>query len=355
VGAAALAPFAGMIGQERLRHDPHYNRSIRRVATHGELARLARPGDVVLHTDPDRNFFRQFSTANSGSEFYHTLSVHGERGGKPIAAIADDFADSPKVDALRGATPQRIRRNAWTLREMLKDQGDVDAVILRPRKGMDPKVLQRYLDDVAVRSAQPYNMGRATSAGAADIFLPKIKGLETLGPASACEGEICSTLPAQASAAAGRPHITGKRPKDVLPSDYLRSKDFKAVAARTKMPKPTLLRRASPYLLRAGLGAGLAGSTYLASEYPEAVATAGGVAGGAALSGLIAKRLGAKVPTVMGAAVRAMGGRMDRDYAKAFAATRLPGAILGGLGTYLAAKQLRAYLTDRREETPPVG
>lgn len=350
MAGAALAPFAGLIGQERLRHDPHYNRKIRRVGSNSQLARLARPGDVIVYTDgAGRDVFKAFSTTNSGSEFYHTTTVHGTRGGHPLAGVADDF-EGPKAEVLRGASPERIRRNAWRLRDVLKNQGDVDAVLLRPREAMSPAQAKAFADEAARRSAQKYNMTRATGSAIKDIFLPKIKGLERRPAAPLCDGEICSSLPAQASAVAGRPHIEGKAPKDVLPSDYLRSKNFRAVAARSTAPPPTALRRAAPYLLRAGLGAGLAGTTYVASEYPEALTVPAAVAGGAALSGVLAKRLGAQTPSLLGAAVRAVDGRVDRSYAGAFAKTRLPGALLGGLAGYYGTKKLREYVRARRAE-----
>jgi len=109
--------------------------------------------------------------------------------------------------------------------------------------------------------------------------------MEKLSPQVICQGNVCSTMPAQAmKEVTGRGIVPGKAAPDVFPTDFLRSQQFELVGSKLNPEVYKMsprLRKALPYLVRGGIGAGLAGTTYATTEQPE---TAGGALGGAAAS-----------------------------------------------------------------------
>jgi hypothetical protein len=110
-----------------------------------------------------------------------------------------------------------------------------------------------------------------------DIFTPKIGAIKNMRPETICEGNVCSTMPAQSfHKATGRSVVPGKPAQDVFPTDFLRSDAFDMVGSHTTKEvqaiEKGLARRMGPWALRGGMGAAMAGGTYAASEDPRGAA-----------------------------------------------------------------------------------
>jgi len=280
MGAAALAPFAGMVGQQPIIHDPHLNRGIHRFNTVEQLQRRARPGDVILTSKPTGTIWKHMISPVTGSDFYHVQEVVGRRRGDATTTTAGHLA----TEDIAGN--RRALGKLPSIAGYSDAYGYPDVLLLRPKKRMTPTELRAFQDEVVRRSAQTYNDGRAVETWIKDVFMPKIKGRERAAAPPVCEGDVCSTSPAAGYRAAGRAVVPGKKPSEVFPSDYLRSKNFKAVGARLSGESrwSPLTRRAVPLVTRAGIGAAMAGGTYLATENPDIVGAAAGAGLGLTLA-----------------------------------------------------------------------
>lgn len=352
MAGAAATPFAGMIGQQPIIHDPHLNPNVRRFKTMDHLQRQARPGDVILTSKPKGSIWKNLIAPVTGSDFYHVQEVVGRRRGKATTSTAGQFFNDqsmkPEVPT-RGKLP--------TIGDYTNEHGYPDVLLLRPKKPMSPDELKVFQKQVMQRSARMYNDDRAVSTWLRDVFMPKLKGREQAAPRPVCEGDVCSTAPAAGYRAAGRTVVPGKRPEEVFPSDYLRSKNFKAVGARLGSGNrwSDTTRRAVPLLTRAGLGVGMAGGTYLASQHPEAAGALAGAGAGVALANRFFRDTGDPrypLASTFGyvANLDWAKGKERMDIYKSLAKKFVPGVAAGYLG-YKGVGAIRDYL-GRRSATP---
>lgn len=255
---AAGTPFLGLIGEKPLLHDPFQNPNIPRAASLQELAGQMKPGDVLVSTRPGMNFWKAPQLFSGGSELYHTVPVVDAPHGKPRVYI--------ESDALYDYQSKQPRRSAraepWDAERALRKKYP-EAVVLRPNDPLTEDQLNAIRENMRLRARRRYDIPRSFKNWFRDIFLPKI---ETLPGKRVCKGDICSTLPLQA-----RHEVTGfdlgvgKKPKNVLPADWLRSTNVTPVSAYVD---PTI-KHLSPRVLkalrlsgRAALGAGLGLGTY---------------------------------------------------------------------------------------------
>jgi len=308
--ASTIAPFMGLIGEEKILHDPHVQKSIMRFTSLESLERHARPGDIVLMSGP-RDPTRPVTTAISGTDWSHAQPVVGVRDGKAVTLSAGRFNRRD----VKVKTRADFMKMAPTLAKDMKSWGYTDAVILRPKNKMSNTDLKKFVDEVVDRSRMPWDAKKAVSGVAKDLFIPKrmvsegaLKKIEgqtmirygnIVDPVSGkkvrvpmtCKGNTCSGLSAQAARIAGGGAILGsKLPADILPADFVRSKQYRPVGAvinKSKLPVKIL-----PYLTRAGVGTAAAGGIYAAHERPELLAAGVGAAGGSALQGALTRRIG---------------------------------------------------------------
>jgi hypothetical protein len=325
VGGAAAAPFAGLIGQKKIIHDPYTNPNVERFDDLQHLQDWAEPGDVMVTSKP-KSTWKTFQSPMTGSEFYHAQVVpstkHTRSGGRWEEVPQTLSVEDPyEKDRWRRQGREAIKKDLPTVAEEMANRNYSDVVLLRPKKPLTEKELKVFQEQAIDRARQSYGGQRAISSWAKDMFVPKIPGVtEKLSPAHEvkyemvggkkvpvlCDGDVCSTLPAAAfEKATGRSVVPGKGAGAVMPTDFLRSEEFEPVGAWTTgkfKPRGKL----QPYLARGAVGAGLAGTAVAATTKPEETA---GTLGGAYLGTQAASRL------------------VDRGYRKQIANTRSPRAI----------------------------
>lgn len=348
MGAAAAAPFAGMIGQKPVIHDPHLNPDIQRFATMAELSRQAQPGDVLLTTKPGGSVWKSAIQPLSGSEFYHAQPVVGRRRGHGTTLTAGQY-DEPEYRRNLKA----VRRDAETIRDMSKTQEYPDVMLMRPKKKLAPEQLAAFKDEALRRSRTPYDHVKAPMTWLKEMFLPKVDlGGKNVRP-PVCEGNVCSTLPAMAYERAGVDVLKGKRSQDIFPPDYLRSEAFEPVGVRLKNEYATspALRKAMPYMTRAGLGAALAAGTYGVSKDPALAAVPVGAAAGAMGANALARSLRGKgLPSLMDFLTQLpeLKGKRRAALVRDFAGKSVPATLAGAGLAYGGAKALQHWLAQRR-------
>lgn len=263
MAGAAASPFMGLIGQKPIIHDPFSNTKIPRTQSMSELARQARPGDVLVTTKPTGSIWKQFMSPMTGSEFYHAQPVIGKKNRLGTTLEAGEYAP-------------RIFKN-HTLKDILNVEADTipeamrgnypDVMLMRPRTPLTPEQTQRFVRESLQRGRQRYSTGQAVSGWLKDLFVPKIPGLENTKNRPVCEGAMCSSLPAMGYNSIGKSVISGKAPHSVMPTDFLRSEEFEPVIARLSR-EPGAMKKVTPYLARAGIGAALAGGVYGLTSNP---------------------------------------------------------------------------------------
>jgi len=344
MGLGAAAPFAGMIGQGPILHDPHTNANIRRVGNHAALGQLARPGDMLLASKNKSNFWKRFIQPLSGSEFYHSQPVVDVRSGKPRTVSAAEYSDK----SFREQSFREIKEQLESLPELGKNHSYGDMVLLRPKTPLTPDQLKTFRDEAINRSRQRYGFTNGVGTWLREVFVPKFKFLGRKTPTDQCIGNTCGTTPAFAYEAAGRDMIKGKTPNDAFPTDWLRSDNFTPVGAMVKdKPLHPFLRRALPIASRAALGAGLAGSAYAISKDPYAAAAPLGVMAGAHL----ADKLFDNKRSVLSLIDSAADGN---NKSRAVMVAKALGMASGGAAAYYGSRALgegaAKYRDDRRED-----
>lgn len=295
VGGAAVSPFLGMIGQQRLKHDPLRNKNVKRMSL-DDLARQAQPGDVVLTSKP-KSLWKTFQAPFQGSEFYHAQPIVGRRGGRGTTASAGNYRDK----YYRKQNYKDFLDEVETLGNEMKAEKYKDAIIMRPKKKMSPAEHKKFIEQSLDRVRTDYDMDRAKSSWLRDLFVPKVKPFDR-GKSSkikykgnvpvSCEGNICSTVPAQAYSEATGRNIVRKPGSHTLPTDYLRSNEYVPVGAHIS-DAAQKARRIQPYLARGAMGAGLAGGAYALTEDPALAAGAAGAVGGSMLAERVMNARGA--------------------------------------------------------------
>lgn len=387
-GSVAALPFAGLIGRQRMLHDPHAGANITRTEKLRDLAREMKAGDILVSTNPKWSGWRAFQAPITGSHFYHTDL--GVLPGKILSA-GSRYPDEPKPKnfilrngefdekayeralkwhekAVAEAKAMPTRRALWQstkVEEALPELGYTESVLLRPRAGLSPEQLNALKQRAAQGAALPYDVSHGTRGVLHELFVPKLNAIqrlkEKLRPSRACVGNVCSTYPAQAYAEAGILDriVRGKSAPVTLTPDFLRAPELEPIlhyrAAGQEIPMSVKKLQRLGLLGRAGLGLGLGGLTYGTLEDPTLAA---GVAGAAAtpmatraiIDALKGPETGEKVfrpvpalltdinrlaeatPTVKAKGLRGLKNIFGRT---------VPLALAGGLATYLGAKGIQ--------------
>jgi uncharacterized membrane protein len=401
VGGAALAPFGGMVGRKKIIHDPLQGAKGKEYKTMDALSRAAMPGDVVVTTKPKGSLFKRFISPIGGSEFYHTQGVIDRAGGHGLTTDVGHLPASTPASRLRAALP--------TVANYGEEYPDM--VLLRPKKSLTKEQLASFSSEVARRSKDDvgYSGHKAFGSYLRELFVPQLGGVTGGGeqaakkvtdlvpthgrdevdlppaalqkfkstgqlpsgvkmrPRVVCEGNFCSSVPSMAlTESTGRQVLSGKKAKDVFPTDFLRSPEYELVGSHVsdKYAKGRAARLAKELGVRSAVGAGLAAGAYGATEKPEAAGAVAGALGASALANAVAKhqargsqRLAEEaLPTVTGT-IRSHFINYPlpfKEMSKRFASRKLPialaGAGLGAVGTHALMK----HLSDK-EKSASIG
>lgn len=347
MGAAAASPWAGMLGQQPLRHDPLQGAVGKNFSDLKELSRNAQPGDVLMTSKSKGSLFKNFITPAGDSQFYHAQPVTGRQGGKGYTLSAGDLYGDD-------LTPRQALDYDMLIHKHLAapENQYSDAVLLRPKTPMSKSETSKLRSAYGARAQRYYDNDKAFNVFMRNTFVPKLDALKSLRPETVCEGNVCSTMPAMAMhEATGRSVVPGVAAQDVFPTDFLRSPEYELVGSHitpeTRALEGRLLRKASPHLMRAGLGAGLAAGAYMATEDPAmAAGGVGAVLTHKALEHLSEAKpeLGKYLPNAWTVGRDAIEGGLKtpegRRRLAAMLGARLPATFAGGALAYGGAKAL---------------
>ena len=245
---AAAAPMLGMIGQKPIQN---YMKGGRTSRSWKKFKKTLRPGDVLLSTDAGfRSPWKITQAPFAGSPFYHT-EVYTGRG--RVAGAADVGA------------AQRHR----TVKMENSPLADSTVIALRKKKitHKQRRKVVRKAKSIAPGPTREYGYAQAGKAWTKDIFLPKVTRKKTRGVPH-CVGAICSTTASRPFHSATGINVAGKKPGDVLPTDFLRDKRFKVVGRKmekgvgVKGVDRILRSKLTPVAARVGLGLALAGGVF---------------------------------------------------------------------------------------------
>jgi hypothetical protein len=285
-GGLAASPFLGLIGERRIRKDPFFTQSIKRMSPK-QLAQLASPGDVILGSQRGTRSvrFKLPQLYTTGSEFYHAEPVAAQYApsfsdpdtgktvtkGKPLGKTIE--AGRMSYSGKKGIDAQKLLKkgpSAFTQNIPFTDYEDT--VLLRPDKKLSSKDIRRLQLSLIEGGTKPYSNPMGVRALGRDLFIPKIPGITgKIGPLMQNEGHMCSSLPSSIHEKLFGQQITaGKHPKHVLPADFLREgSPFKPIAASLKNPEALKNILAKRMAFRGGLGAGLGGLGLAGYYEPE--------------------------------------------------------------------------------------
>jgi hypothetical protein len=349
IGAAAGAPFLGLIGQRRanLAGVPRLTRE--------EFSRMARHGDVVLSGRGP------VSQIMHGSPMTHAETILGKRGGKGLGVTLGELTPKGLQRAARKnptyaeayeqiakqlkKDPRNVQKYVRNISERLfEQQGQSTGVILRPKKPLTPKEVAQLRRTLAESAQRPWSSRRAITSTLADWFIPKVHGLRRKHRPICADG-ICSTHVAQSYETLGRPLVSNKGAGRVLARDLLTSPNLEVMGMHVPEGQKLLSRKAR--LLghlgaRAGLGLGLAGATYLLTDDPSYAAAPAAGLGAAAL---VRRSKGVKyLPKLRSVLFSPTGQRLAR--LKGVGLRTLPLAIAtGALGQQLTHRALPEEIT----------
>lgn len=272
MGVAAVAPFGGLIGRDKLLHDPLQGAKGKNFKSLEELGRHARPTDMLITSKPTGSYVKKVLDPIGDTQFYHAQPVIGR---DPSTGLAHTY----QAGDMFGMDLGDEAANMYTanVADYLKDQhiNYTDAVLLRRKTPLTRAQEAKYLADLDERATRFYDTEHGQKSLLKDIFLPKIK--RNIKPAAEvlCEGNVCSTMPAMSAATV----IPGERVLDAVPASetmphmYMRSPHWELVGSHvtpeTRAIQNSLLHKVGPYAARAGIGAALAGGTYALTEEPE--------------------------------------------------------------------------------------
>jgi len=351
-GAAAVAPFAGMIGQKKILHDPRLNSSIPR-GSNRQLLNAVQTGDVLVYQDRKKSVWSLGAQA-SGSDLFHTMPVVSGHGAKAKNTIAGEFDSLPKIrDRLLEMAPDRRVNEAYqhldSVKQSLKDVGDPNnIVLLRPKVPMSPEQLKAFGDEAVRRGVPQYAPKKALKSFLHELLIPKLFGGSSKPDLN---GDVCSTLVAESMNAAGRQVIDNKPARMAFPADFLRSEHYKPVIARVSGQAPGRIARSIPSIARAGLGLGLAGGAYAAYDNPALAAVPAGMMLGSSVGNSVGRALtGRGTPSLLGVLSRAGEPLSNMERLKLvsrYSMVRGLGAAAGGTAAYYAADALRRRVRER--------
>lgn len=340
--AAGAAPFAGLIGQKKLIHDPYTSNEGARYSNIDELSRASRTGDVLITSKPGNSIWRHTMTPFSGTDFYHAQPVIGRHRGHGLTASAGDFHNP--VDAKSSVS--QLAATSQPVKAIQEDYTDV--ALLRP-KNLTNAETRSVARQSTERLKRQYDAPNAAAAWLHDIFVPKLKNVAP-DAGTICEGNVCSTVPSQAlKDVAGKDVVPGTPAKYTMPADFLRSEEYELVGAHTPtQAKSRLARTVVPYAARGALGLGLAGATYAATENPEVAAVPAGMLAGnyAAQAALGPERMPKVLPKLLNPIAHRPANFSLRshlgDVAKQVATHNLAPMAVGGGLAYGAMRALNS-------------
>jgi len=294
IGAAASAPFLGMIGEKKFVHDPRTNPHIPRTNSLEEIQRAAQPGDVVLTTRGGMNPYKTPQSLITGSDYFHAEPVVHNKGGIGHAITSASLYGTPKStqEVMESAVPIGSGINIVDPEHPSALTGEDNLILMRPKTPLTPEQQAKYIEDFIPRTQTPYSSETAIGNWFKNVLVPK--GNKVVhDPSCANAGDICSTAVSRSyEAATGNPVVPHKPTHETMPSDLLREGSaFEPVMYRFNTPEALEASKVvqkihTPIAARAALGLGTAGLAYGATEHPE---VAGGVAGGLASTNAMRK------------------------------------------------------------------
>lgn len=367
VGAAAGAPFLGMIGQKPIVHDPLASPNVHTTHDIEELRRAAQPGDVLVSTRGAFSPYKAPQAFISGTDYYHAEPVVGKHEGKAHSMTSGSLYNNPEMagkepmEALNRGVPVASAPQEHIPSSIL--EGD-NVTLMRPKTPLTPEQHAAFLEDFAKRTTAPYSSETAIGSWLKDIFVPKNLKV-THDPTKECAGDICSTAVAKAyEKATGTPAVPFKSTASTMPADLLREGSaFEPVMHHINPANQALIKNRLPAQLaaRGALGLGTAGLAYGASENPE---VAGGIAGAAGATAAtrkileLAAREGAnrpdaylkakeQLPQIWSLLDEGMGtGGQIRPAAGKFLTRTLPLAAAGGIGGYALTSKIHDMIKN---------
>ena len=290
-GVGAAAPFAGLIGQKPVIHDPLQNPNIKRYRSRSALERVVQPGDLLVMGHSGQTGWKTPQLL-SGTEWYHGGAVPGTKlhvtprgNANEVPTILQD-SQTLGESANRLTTKSMQEAAAAGEMDILHDElprfsegakAYENVTVLRPKTPLTPEQLETFRNNIVQRSMRPYDDAQAVKNWFRDIFVPKVKALRGRH-ATQCQGNICATLPAQAHhEAGGKPLLSGVHAQHVTPADFLRSPELQPVGAYVSKDlaenalKPSTLK-AIKWGGRAGMGLGLGAAAYGTTKDPTLAA-----------------------------------------------------------------------------------
>jgi hypothetical protein len=175
-----------------------------------------------------------------------------------------------------------IRKDKKHAIQHRKDFGRTDPhyIVIRPKDPANNLMLQYYKKHGAKKASEHmksrvgyYNTPMSIGGWAKDALLPKFNSKEKeytskeLTKNRNCRGGVCSTAPATMS----RKTVGGKKIKDILPNDYIKSPENYKIVGRIGKPLKTswkwkALLNAPKIALRAGAGMAAGGAVYAGAK-----------------------------------------------------------------------------------------
>jgi len=358
---AGAAPFAGLIGEKPIIHDPLINPDIRRVQSPEALEALMQPGDIFVAGRESTAPLYSIRKAPRGSEFFHggaVLSGNERTGGKPRIVAENDWlrAHAGKVQDFPTMAEAMAHPDSPVVKDMM---------LLRPTQPYTPEQLQAFEKQLTTRGRMPYDLAASEGNWWRDVLLPKLGITRGRTKPPLCEGNICSTTPSMAfEEATGRELLPNVAAHHMSPADILRSENLKPVAAHLSPEfEAAAMSPAARQALRFGsrglIGLGLAAGAYGATQDPINLAAP---AGAMALPWVTRKALqlghhlrGAEKPLIEAKKalpplslnlLQLLSETNPRALArlKRMGLRTLPLTVAGGAGALLLAKKLRGDL-----------
>lgn len=371
VGSAAAAlPFAGMIGQRKLIHDPTRSASAAGVEAWNDaynMRRAAQPGDVLV-TRAAQNGTDTIMTALTGSPYHHVESVlapdrvmmSGDLHLDPKQFASKELYE--KALASQAALPAaRKVRYANRVTDLARNSDEM--LLLRPKQAPN----MPHLETAAMHLAElPHSLtGKGPSAALHEVFVPKLNVVDKIRgllrgkrDKLICNDTMCSTFTAGVSDAAGTmPRGNpGKALEHAIPPDFLRSPDFDLVGRYVNPEAEQLSEKALKNMRRmglagrAGIGLALGAGAYGLTEDPMLAAGAAGAAVTPSVVRAVLNRV-SKNPhkgyETLRPVSRAGADIIKRRWGnlRSIGTRTVPVALAGGLAAYLGGKKLYNSLT----------
>lgn len=368
VGAAAGAPFLGMIGQKPIKYDPLASPNVHTTHDIDELRRAARPGDVLVSTRGAFSPYKAPQAFISGTDYYHAEPVVAKHKGVARSMTSGSLYKNP--DIIEGTNPLEAFKKSVPVAGVETEHipssilaGD-NVTLMRPKVPLTPEQNKAFLEHFAKTTTAPYSSETAIGSWLKDIFVPKNLKVEH-NPASECAGDICSTAVAKAyEKATGKPAVHFKTTAETMPADLLREGSaFAPVMHHINPANKSLITHRLPAQLaaRAALGLGTAGLAYGASENPEVTGAVAGAAGATnatrKILELMAREKASRpeaylkakeqLPQLWSLLDEGMGtGGQIRPAAGKFLTRTLPLAAAGGIGGYALTSKIHDLINN---------